>query len=231
MKNIIAKVRNINLKRYWSAVPKHIVVVIASLLLLGGLGTVSAAEQPRPPLILTMPTKLSDGIFNTTIPQVKITVGQSQYDKEQTGLRQKELAEAAARTVVARSSATSRVADVGVDEKHALAQQVAVKYGIDWKLLAAVWQVESGKSMGSTRSSCAGAQGPMQFMPGTWRVYGIDGNGDGVKDVQNVYDALHGSANYLAINGANRGDIDSALYCYNHSLAYVSRVKRIMNSI
>ena len=37
------------------------------------------------------------------------------------------------------------------------------------------------------------AVGPMQFIPGTWRRYQVDGNGDGVSDPNNVYDAAYGA--------------------------------------
>ena len=47
-------------------------------------------------------------------------------------------------------------------------------------------------------SSSAGAQGPMQFIPGTWSKYGVDGNGDGKVDVEDLTDAAFGAANYFA---------------------------------
>ena len=39
------------------------------------------------------------------------------------------------------------------------------------------------------RVSYARAMGPMQFLPGTWARYASDGDGDGVADPQNIYDA------------------------------------------
>ena len=62
-------------------------------------------------------------------------------------------------------------------------------------MLAAVNFVESG--FGKLRNdSVAGAQGPMQFMPATWRAYGLGG------DVHDPHDAILGAANYLHANGA-----------------------------
>jgi membrane-bound lytic murein transglycosylase B len=90
------------------------------------------------------------------------------------------------------------------------------RFGIRWQLLAAVNFVES--AFGKVRNtSTAGAQGPMQFEPATWRTYGLGG------DVHDAHDAIAGAANYLR---ANRGAHDErhALYAYNHSPLYVSAV-------
>jgi hypothetical protein len=73
----------------------------------------------------------------------------------------------------------------------------------------------------------AHAEGPMQFIPSTWLVWGQDGNGDGIKDVDNIYDATLGAANYLC---ATSHDLESddglmaAYHSYNHSDAYVTEV-------
>src|SRR5262249_30484929 len=65
--------------------------------------------------------------------------------------------------------------------------------------------------------SVAGAQGPMQFEPATWRAYGLGG------DVHDPHDAILGAAHYLATNGA-RTDERTALYHYNPSTLYVDAV-------
>lgn len=106
-------------------------------------------------------------------------------------------------------------------------QAAAKQFGIPWQLIESVHQVESGKSGSTTTTSYAGAQGPMQFMPGTWRAYKIDGNGDGTADINNVVDAIYTGANYLAKSGADEGRIDDALFNYNHSRSYVALVKGI----
>jgi soluble lytic murein transglycosylase-like protein len=90
------------------------------------------------------------------------------------------------------------------------------RFGVRWQLLAAVNFVES--AFGKVRNtSTAGAQGPMQFLPATWRVYGLGGN------VHDPHDAILGAANYLRANGAVR-DERRALYRYNHSTLYVDAV-------
>ncbi|MBI4032420.1 lytic transglycosylase domain-containing protein [Candidatus Berkelbacteria bacterium] len=127
-------------------------------------------------------------------------------------------------------TATPTTADVPLEVKRTLAKEAAAAYGIDWKLVEAVWQVESGKRWQTTVKSSAGAQGPMQFMPGTWRAYQVDGNGDGVANINDARDAVHAGARYLAANGAAH-NIDGALLRYNHAQWYVTKVKNLAASI
>jgi membrane-bound lytic murein transglycosylase B len=97
------------------------------------------------------------------------------------------------------------------------------RFGVGWHVLAAVNFVES--AFGKLRSdSTAGAQGPMQFIPGTWRAYGLGGN------VHDPHDAILGAANYLRASGAPR-DYRRALYAYNRSLLYVDAVLRYANQM
>jgi membrane-bound lytic murein transglycosylase B len=90
------------------------------------------------------------------------------------------------------------------------------RFGVGWEVLAAVNFVETGFNKLRSRSS-AGAQGPMQFMPATWRAYGLGG------DVHDPRDAIMGAANYLRASGAAR-DLRRALWHYNHSTRYVDAV-------
>lgn len=96
--------------------------------------------------------------------------------------------------------------------------------GLDWTILAAVHKTETGFDTGRATSS-AGAQGPMQFMPATFASYGVDGDGDGVSDVNDVEDAIFSAANLLCANGA--GDparLATAVWNYNHDDQYVAEV-------
>ncbi|MFI5733777.1 lytic transglycosylase domain-containing protein [Kribbella sp. NPDC051587] len=77
------------------------------------------------------------------------------------------------------------------------------------------------------------AVGPMQFIPGTWKSFGADGNGDGVKNPHNVYDAARAAGDYLCSGGANLADAQGLVQSvlrYNHSMDYVSTVLRWMQS-
>ena len=102
-------------------------------------------------------------------------------------------------------------------------REAARRFRVPWHVLAAVNFVES--AFGKLRStSAAGAQGPMQFMPSTWREYGLGGN------VHDPHDAILGAANYLHAAGAP-GDIGRALYAYNPSPYYVDAVLRYARQI
>ncbi|WP_090929274.1 lytic transglycosylase domain-containing protein [Nonomuraea jiangxiensis] len=100
--------------------------------------------------------------------------------------------------------------------------------GLSWTVLAAIGQVESGHGRNNGPSS-AGALGPMQFMPATWKHYGVDGDGDGKSDIWSPYDAVPGAANYLCANGAGQGGekLRKAIWFYNHSWDYVNKVMGI----
>ncbi len=71
------------------------------------------------------------------------------------------------------------------------------------------------------------AVGPMQFIPGTWRTVGVDANGDGTKDPQNIVDAATATAVYLCSGPGdltNSADLSAAILRYNHSEVYVRQV-------
>lgn len=71
------------------------------------------------------------------------------------------------------------------------------------------------------------AVGPMQFLPETWRKYAADGNGDGIADPQNIYDATLTAGKYLCEGGLDMrdpGQQTRAILRYNNSMAYVANV-------
>ncbi|MFI7411634.1 lytic transglycosylase domain-containing protein [Streptomyces sp. NPDC049627] len=76
-------------------------------------------------------------------------------------------------------------------------------------------------------SSYDRAVGPMQFIPSTWAWAGRDGNGDGEKNPNNVYDAALAAAHYLCRYGwdlSTQGDLDRAILSYNNSQDYLNLV-------
>jgi len=80
----------------------------------------------------------------------------------------------------------------------------AKRYGFpkDWYVLPAIGnkaETNHGETMGP---SSAGAMGPMQFLPSTWKEYGVDGNRDGVANIMDPEDAVLAAAAYLEDGGA-----------------------------
>ncbi len=81
-------------------------------------------------------------------------------------------------------------------------RQAGAKYAVPWEILYGLHVMETGGRDGAISSGYGtGAQGPLQFMPATWAIYGVDGNGDGAIDINNAWDAIFGAANYIASHG------------------------------
>lgn len=135
-----------------------------------------------------------------------------------------------------------------------LYKEAADEYGIPWTLLAAHHRVETRFSTMDPLVSPAGAEGHMQFMPCTWvgwshpscselgrgdipeevktdpeairsyGGYGLDADGDGRADPFSLSDSLYSAASYLSRNGAAEGELEQAVFLYNHSERYVEEV-------
>ena len=101
-------------------------------------------------------------------------------------------------------------------------QACGTEYGVPWYVLASINRIETAFGT-NLNVSTAGAQGWMQFMPATWKAYGVDANNDGRKDPYNPVDAICGAANYLEASGA-REDLPGAIFAYNHADWYVDEV-------
>ena len=77
------------------------------------------------------------------------------------------------------------------------------------------------------------AVGPMQFIPSTWSVVGVDGDGDGVRNPQDIDDAALATAVYLCSGEedlSTEAGQRSAVYRYNNSEKYVDLVLSIMRA-
>src|SRR5699024_2603213 len=71
------------------------------------------------------------------------------------------------------------------------------------------------------------AIGPLQFIPDTWREWGVDAAASGVADPQNINDAALAAGRYLCFAGGDLRDPDdfwSALLSYNASTSYAHDV-------
>ena len=101
-------------------------------------------------------------------------------------------------------------------------QAAGIEYGIRWEVLAAINEIETDYGRNLNVSS-AGALGWMQFMPATWKQYGVDANGDDKKDPYNPVDAIFAAARYLKAAGAEE-DLARAIFAYNHADWYVDSV-------
>lgn len=102
---------------------------------------------------------------------------------------------------------------------------------LPWSVLAGIGKVESdhgrstapGVHEGANR---AGARGPMQFLPGTFAHYAVDGDHDGRATPYDPADAIPSAAHMLCAEGAEDGTlpgIKQALFAYNHAGWYVDR--------
>ncbi|MFL5833183.1 MAG: lytic murein transglycosylase [Solirubrobacterales bacterium] len=104
-------------------------------------------------------------------------------------------------------------------------QRASEQYGLGPQgpaILAGINAIETGFGQ-NLGPSYAGAEGWMQFMPETWAMYGVDANGDGVKDPNDPEDAIFAAARYLSAAGMP-GDVWGAIFAYNHADWYVEDV-------
>ncbi len=75
------------------------------------------------------------------------------------------------------------------------------------------------------------AVGPMQFLPSTWAVVGVDADGDGVRNPQDIDDAALATAVYLCSGDedlSERPGQRTAVFRYNHSKDYVDTVIAVL---
>lgn len=106
--------------------------------------------------------------------------------------------------------------------------------GLSWTVLAAIARVESDFGA-NPAASPAGAEGPMQFLPGTFAEYDHPVPADEIPNppggasppsIEDPTDAVFAAARMLCAEGAgDPGRLDSAIWDYNHSGAYVAEVE------
>ena len=106
-------------------------------------------------------------------------------------------------------------------------QAAAAKYRLGPKgpaMLASIHFNETSFGTNTNNTTGSGAEGQMMFMPETWAAYGVDANGDGVKDPFDPEDAIFAAARYLRASGAP-GNWHDAIFAYNHAEWYVQRIE------
>jgi hypothetical protein len=155
------------------------------------------------------------------IAKVKAVLGPS---GEIVNLRQQQLPDSQPESVPSSETADNQLPTTYLQ----LFQESAAKYcpGLSWTVLAAIGQIESGDGTNEGPSS-AGALGPMQFLPSTWAIWGIDGFGQtGTPNIMDPYDAVPSAARLLCADGAAAGgaSLSAAIFDYNHANWYVSEV-------
>ena len=101
-------------------------------------------------------------------------------------------------------------------------QAAGIQYDVPWQVLAAINEIETDYGRNLSVST-AGAVGWMQFLPSTWKRWGVDANGDGIADPYNPADAIFTAARYLQAAGASK-NISQAIFAYNHAGWYVQSV-------
>ncbi len=109
--------------------------------------------------------------------------------------------------------------------------------GLPWTVLAAIGQVESASGTSTapgvrSGANFAGAEGPMQFEPGTFAEYATVGpGGASPPNPYDPVDAIWSAARMLCSDGAaTPGGLGPAVFAYNHSAAYVTQVLDLADS-
>jgi len=205
---------------------KYLLPYLMLVLTVGALNPLHASSQDISNDSTKQKIVIKPGIRPEVVRTIaQIVSGESEAQKQ----AKAQIAKTSSRQLVSRERVTEVAAPAiayNIGDLRSLYQSAAAKFGIDWKLIEAVHQVETGKSTDTCIKSYAGATGPMQFLPSTFRHYATDGS-----DICSVKDSVYAAANLLAAGGADSGDITSALFNYNHSMSYVNLVKSVMDSI
>jgi membrane-bound lytic murein transglycosylase B len=212
-----------------------LVLIAASFIVTISPNTILADNGPVDVEYIQTPSVL---VFDTSSPKVLtvksnvsvITPGESQNQVE---IKAQSVAAAKAKALAistASRDTVTRERRVYTDPTNfdEIYQRASDAYGVNPMLLKAIHTIESGASGSTTKSNASGATGPMQFLPSTFRTYGVDGNGDGVKDIANVEDAIFSAAKYLVACGYP--NVKTALWGYNPSTRYYTKVMSLAQS-
>jgi hypothetical protein len=103
---------------------------------------------------------------------------------------------------------------------------------LPWPVLAGIGEVESDHGRSElpgvqAGANAAGAEGPMQFLPGTFARYAVDADPGQPVSPYDPADAIYAAARMLCASGARGGQsagLKQAIFAYNHAWWYVSEV-------
>ncbi len=101
-------------------------------------------------------------------------------------------------------------------------QACGSEYGVPWEVLASINRTETNFGT-NVSTSTAGAYGWMQFIQSSWAEWGVDANGDKIKDPYNPVDAICAAGNYLQDHGYAE-DPYKAIFANNHADWYVQLI-------
>ncbi len=181
-----------------------------------GIMPANARDEINPNNIqLTIEMSRDKNIFTQSDNPIKITTGESNATIL---ARQK---------VLKKSTSVQLTPAPSLEAKRDLYRLAGEKYGVPPALIEAVHQIESGKSWDTARRSYAGATGPMQFMPSTFRSY-CARTGEGCS-ITSAKDSIFAASLLLSAN--YNGSWDNSILRYNHSVAYVKTVKTMANEL
>jgi peptidoglycan DL-endopeptidase CwlO len=103
--------------------------------------------------------------------------------------------------------------------------------GLPWPVLAGIGKVESDHGRSGlpgvhAGANAAGAEGPMQFLPGTFGKFAVNADPGQPASPYEPADAIYTVARMLCADGARGGSagLKRAIFAYNHAGWYVSEV-------
>jgi membrane-bound lytic murein transglycosylase B len=104
--------------------------------------------------------------------------------------------------------------------------------GLPWPVLAGIGKVESDHGRSPlpgvhSGANFAGAEGPMQFLPGTFAEFAVNADPGQPLSPYDPADAIYTGARMLCADGARGGStagLERAIFAYNHADWYVAEV-------
>ena len=115
-------------------------------------------------------------------------------------------------------------------DEDGVAQPLIIGPALDGNGFAFIEDTDGGEHDGDNLHDRA--IGPMQFIPESWSIFGLDADGDGYANPHQIDDAALGAANLLCSGGRDlsvAGDWKDAIFSYNQSEEYLKDVRDAAN--